>query len=105
MPTSSANRLAAMLTGQRQRVFQASAMTTAASVIEPIAWPLGKLNVLSGAIDSHKLGRSRWKNCLAPMLSSAEPPNPSAANVPSRQRCRTSNTSTMAISAGITPYW
>ncbi|MNY48128.1 hypothetical protein D3C86_1834370 [compost metagenome] len=93
------------IAGQRQMVGQLNRMTTAASVIEPIAWPLGKLKVVSGAIDSHRLGRSRWKSCLAERFSSAEPTNATAANVPSRQRRAASSASTISVSIGITPYW
>src|SRR3546814_2702721 len=42
-PTIGTNTAIAATTGQRQRVGQASRTSTAASVIEPIAWPLGKL--------------------------------------------------------------
>lgn len=47
------------LTGQRQRVRHASSTSTAASVIDPMAWPLGKLKVVSGASDCHSDGRAR----------------------------------------------
>ena len=43
MPTSTTNATAATLTGSRQRVRQASSTATQARVIDPIAWPLGKL--------------------------------------------------------------
>src|SRR3546814_19370869 len=56
-PTIGTNTAIAATTGQRQRVGQASRTSTAASVIEPIAWPRGKMKLCSGGIDSHTTGR------------------------------------------------
>src|SRR3546814_3404607 len=84
-PTIGTNTAIAATTGQRQRVGQASRTSTAASVIEPIAWPLGKLKLCSGAIDSHRLGRSRAKACLATTLSRPEPPVATATNTRSEE--------------------
>src|SRR3546814_1193033 len=83
-PTIGTNTAIAATTGQRQRVGQASRTSTAASVIEPLAWPQGKLKLCSGAIDSHRLGRSRAKACLAKTLSRPEPQVATAANTHSR---------------------
>ena len=104
-PTVNANSAASTTAGQRKRVCQHSSTTTIASVAEPIAWPLGKLKVCSGAMDSHSAGLSRWKNCLVAMFSSADPPSETPAKVASRQRRATSRPSVSAMSAGTTPHW
>src|SRR5690606_26997245 len=73
VPTRSTPASATGSTGQRQRVRQASSTSTQASVALPMACPLGKLKVSSGAIDSHRDGRSRANSALVPTFNSAEP--------------------------------
>jgi len=99
------------VTGQRHcqrvvvvRTSQHNSTTTIASVIEPMACPLGKLYVVSaGDTERQRSGRKRTKVCFATTFSSSEPRMAVAAKTPSRIRRNNTSASTSSASAGTTP--
>src|SRR5262249_61691933 len=59
--------------GQGWGVRQGGRPTAAARDIEPMACPLGKLKLVSGAGEGQRVGRSRPKSCLVARFSTQVP--------------------------------